>query len=403
MRRCAPIFLLALLFASQLLAQSPPASELSQFIDANARFGRELLWHAHSSSPGKNIALAPLPVSLTFAALSNTSFDYATNTEIDNVFGWSGETRNTSRILVALFEKPKPPPPPKSALEKSLANPPEAWDGIWFTTQFKCACLNLLSEYFMAAARKDFGFAFENTPGRSETTARGKTLSQPYSFRITSRIHHKSMWSDDIFQSPGHTDTFTLESGQQERVGLMTSTIAPFAYANTKDFEEVALPGETAYMLVVLPARGKTVAEIEEEIAKAPVSPESQLQKQLGSVDLPVFKFADKRDLTPVLEEMGVRRAFGTLRAFSAMTTGGIGAKLTAVSQSVRIHVDGEGIRADAVVGVEGVLGGILGGTAGSPPAHFHMVVNRPFLFFMRDNVTGSLLFEGAVMDPASN
>ncbi|MGB6485037.1 MAG: serpin family protein [Candidatus Acidiferrales bacterium] len=154
-------------------------------------------------------------------------------------------------------------------------------------------------------------------------------------------------------------------------------------------------------MLVVLPAQGKTVAEIEEEIANATESPEAKLRYRLGSVDLPWFGFAENRDLTPTLEEMGLRRAFGTPEAFSAMKKGRMGLALTDFSQASQIQVDPEGIRVDAVVGAEGMVGGILGGTLGPPPTHFHMVVNRPFLFFVRDNMTGSLVFEGAVMDPS--
>lgn len=402
------MFLLAALFTPQLLAQSPPASELSQFIDANARFGRQLLWHSHSSSPNKNIALAPLPVSLTFAALSDTSAstDVATTGEISKVFGWDdiGNTKETSHILVTLFEKPKPPRPknpPGMPANLLPSNPLNAWEGIWFTTQFQCACLNLLSQYFVRAAREDFGIVFENESDRKGTSTR-KTIPQMSTlFRITDSIHLKTSWNDGIVEQHEREGAFTLESGRQEQVEMINSELAHFAYANTKDFEEVVLPGEEAYMLVVLPAQGKTVAEIEKEIANAAVSPESQLQQRLGSVDFPTFEFTDNRELTPVLEEMGVRRAFGTLDAFSAMTTGSTGAQLTRVSQAVKIDVDEKGIRADAVIGFEGVIGGIMGGTTEPPPPpHFHMVVNRPFLFFVRDNMTGSLVFEGAVMNP---
>ncbi len=403
------MFLLAVFLTPRLLAQSPPASELSQFIDANARFGRELLWHAHSSAPDKNIALAPLPVSLTFAALSDNSAssDNATAQEIYTAFRWGdlGETRNIGRVFVTLFEKPRPLPPPKNppGMPADLlpSNPLDAWEGIWFVTQFRCVPLNLLSDAFLYVARKDFGIVFENESDRKGTSAR-KTISQMSTlFRITNSIHLKTSWNDGIIEQQEREGAFTLESGRQEQVEMMNSELAYFAYANTKDFEEVVLPGENAYMLVVLPAQGKTVAEIEEEIAKTTVSPESQLQKMLGSVDLPGFEFADRQDLTAVLEEMGVRRVFSTLDAFSGMTNGRIGAELTDVSQSVRIHVNLDGIRADAVTGFEGVIGGIMGGAVGPPPPpHFHMVVNRPFLFFMRDNMTGSLVFEGAVMDP---
>jgi len=53
----------------------------------------------------------------------------------------------------------------------------------------------------------------------------------------------------------------------------------------------------------------------------------------------------------------------------------------------------------DAITIMQGVVGGIAG-PGQKPPEPFKMIVDRPFLFFIRDNVTNTLLFSGAVMDP---
>jgi len=66
---------------------------------------------------------------------------------------------------------------------------------------------------------------------------------------------------------------------------------------------------------------------------------------------------------------------------------------LQGVFQSADIEVNREGIRANAATVVNGIYGGICGGLCKA----IHMVVNRPFLFFIRDNQTGTLLFIGSV------
>ena len=70
---------------------------------------------------------------------------------------------------------------------------------------------------------------------------------------------------------------------------------------------------------------------------------------------------------------------------------------ISELHQAVSLEVDRSGIRADA----ETVAGGIYGGIMGGPAQPFHMRLNRPFLFMIRDNITGALLFAGAVMDPS--
>jgi serpin B len=68
---------------------------------------------------------------------------------------------------------------------------------------------------------------------------------------------------------------------------------------------------------------------------------------------------------------------------------------LTEVNQKIDLTVDRSGIRADANT----VAGGVYLGTM-SDPEPFHMRLNRPFVFLIRDQTTDALLFIGAVVDP---
>lgn len=71
------------------------------------------------------------------------------------------------------------------------------------------------------------------------------------------------------------------------------------------------------------------------------------------------------------------------------------GGSLTGVAQKTEIAVDKNSIRADSGTVLAGVLGGIM-----TPNSPFEMTLDRPFLFIIRDNITGALLFAAAVMNP---
>ncbi len=68
---------------------------------------------------------------------------------------------------------------------------------------------------------------------------------------------------------------------------------------------------------------------------------------------------------------------------------------MTDIAQKVDLRVDRNGIVADAELVVGAMIAGLF-----RTPETFHVKLNRPFLFFVRDKLTHATLFLGAVMDP---
>src|ERR1700730_12258700 len=68
--------------SAQVQKQAQPAS----FLRSNDRFAFDLLRTAHQESPDRNIVLAPLLVSLTFAALLDGSPDSRSTHELSSTF-----------------------------------------------------------------------------------------------------------------------------------------------------------------------------------------------------------------------------------------------------------------------------------------------------------------------------
>jgi serpin B len=144
-------------------------------------------------------------------------------------------------------------------------------------------------------------------------------------------------------------------------------------------------------MVIVLPAPGSSIAQLEQELATQPDALDVALKKRVGRVTMPAFHMIYSADLGESIKALGVTTPFKNLVGMISIQ----GSHLTQVVQTVDIQVDKEGIRANSETVSGMVYGGIL---AANDP--FHMVVDRPFLFLIRDQTTNALLFIGALMDP---
>jgi serpin B len=90
-----------------------------------------------------------------------------------------------------------------------------------------------------------------------------------------------------------------------------------------------------------------------------------------------------------------MRAAFGKAD-FSGIADGGL--FISAVRQKAFVEVNEEGTEAAAVIGVPQTKG-----MPTEPPKPFQMIVDRPFLFLIEDELTRMILFMGVVIDPGGS
>ena len=170
-----------------------------------------------------------------------------------------------------------------------------------------------------------------------------------------------------------------------------------FGYTAGPGYSAVELPyrSSTLSMLVVLPGK-ETLEALQRRM-----SPEmlSRIIRGLSSkevtLSLPKFKIAERDVLNGPLRALGMADAFSEGADFARITPGSplqIGKALHAAD----IEVDERGTVASAVTIVEFKPLG----RASLPPATFD--ANRPFMFLLLDNRTGTVLFAGRLTDAAS-
>jgi serpin B len=148
--------------------------------------------------------------------------------------------------------------------------------------------------------------------------------------------------------------------------------------------------GDTTSMIVLVPDAG-TFDAFEAGLTAEPLRAILVGARSAGGdVIMPRFRFATSVALRDVLSALGMPEAFTEGADFSGID-GMRDLFVQAVIHKAIIAVDEKGTTAAAATGVSV-------GTTSLPPT---LVVDRPFLFFIRHNPTGAIVFQGRVVDPS--
>jgi serpin B len=120
------------------------------------------------------------------------------------------------------------------------------------------------------------------------------------------------------------------------------------------------------------------------------------------ALDLPRFKTRFEADLKPLFVGLGMHRAFDRSQADFSGITGRPAAEgsfsIDAIMHRAMIDVMEDGTEAAAATAVVVVPTSAVVRPPPPPPEPFR--VDHPFLFFVTDQATGAVLFEGRILDP---
>jgi serpin B len=231
----------------------------------------------------------------------------------------------------------------------------------------------------------------EKTAGKIPTIL-DQVQSNEVMFLINA-IYFKGLWRMAFDPSKTATGRFQAGQGGDQSVPMMHREPDTLRYASHADVEVVELLyGNGAWAMdVVLPREGRTLAQITTGLNAARWQEWVQGlgNAKIGLV-LPKLRLEYKRELKDDLSALGMRRAFDPDRAdFSNMISGPIGGNLylTRVTQKTFVDVNEEGTEAAAATSV-GV------GVTSAPAT---VIVDRPFLFVIRERHSGTILFLGQI------
>jgi len=209
---------------------------------------------------------------------------------------------------------------------------------------------------------------------------------------LTNAIYFKGDW--DVQFNANDTKQENFWSPQEQFAIPMMTRKGKYRYKESSDLQILELPyvGGKLSMLVLLPRKKDGLPILENQLTADFLS---KATKDLWELDvvvhLPKFKVEAAFTLNDPLITLGMPDAFGDKADFSGMD----GAKelyIGFVIHKAFIDVNEEGTEAAAATAV------VMQRQAFSQPIEFR--ADHPFLFFIRENQTGSVLFLGRVTQP---
>ncbi len=381
------------------LAASPV--DEARLASADTGFAFTLCNELAREQPAKNVFISPYSISTVLQMVCNGA---AGNTRQDmaRVLGTSGlEKEALNRACKALDESVRSA---ESNVVLNIAN------AIWYRTgvELRPEFVSLNKDYFGATMDAlDFNdprssgimnaWADKHTHGRIRKIVAGR-LPRDTEVLLANAIYFKGKWERKFDAKLTKERAFNLSDGRQKQMPMMQQS-GEFEYHEGAGCQAVRLPyaGRRLGMYVLLPEPGSSVEKLLGTLNAE--SWENQIRRQLlerkGSLVLPRFKLEYRAELKPALTALGMALPFSRAADFSDMSS--IPLYLSAVKHNSFVEVNEQGTEAAAVTTATMKMLAIQ-----RPAPPFEMVVDRPFLFVIEDNLTRTVLFMGAVFDPSS-
>jgi len=385
------------------LAPTVDPGDASQLAADNLAFGLAL--HAQlRGQNSENFVFSQTSISLALAML------------------YGGAANNTAAQMASTLRFTLPPErlhPAFDALDLALTTPPAGAganafrlviaNSIWVQTGFPflSSYLDLLAvnydaglftEDFVSApepARADINrWVSQQTENMIPELFPAQSIDASTRLVLANAVYFHGIWRDGfspvsangVFHAPMGDVSVPMMSNSQNNAALWGE--AGWTYAS------LAYNGGTTSMILLVPDAGTFDAFEQGLTAESLASMLAPAAPMLGRLSMPRFKFSTTSRLASVLKQLGMTDAFDPgLADFSAMD-GARDLVVDEVFHQAVVAVDEQGTTAAAATGVVGSVNVVI-----EPGQLF--VADRPFLFFIRHNPTGAILFQGRVLDPS--
>lgn len=215
---------------------------------------------------------------------------------------------------------------------------------------------------------------------------------------LANTIYFKGLWTHIFPEAATATQPFQTGDGRTVQVPFMKQ-IADHYFSEPPQLNAkvLRLPYENGRfsMILILPNENSNLNQLLNALTADSIHQAiKSMEETEVKLELPRFKINHATSLKEDLQQLGINRIFQDNAELGGISRGGqLPVKVSDVFQKTVIVVDETGSTASSASGSSLVF------TIASEPERF--VADRPFLFFIEEESTGTVLFAGKVEDPA--
>ncbi|KAH9330863.1 hypothetical protein KI387_002971 [Taxus chinensis] len=246
-------------------------------------------------------------------------------------------------------------------------------------------------------------WAADETKGKIDELLPADSVDKSTRLILANALYFKGTWQKKFDSAATKEGTFNLLNGDSVQVPMMTTTKKQFIQT-VGDCKILCLPyvqgqdKRSFSMYIILPDDIKGLPELEKKVDLNFL--ENHLSQgrevKVGSFQLPRFKISFSVEATEILKKIGLVLPFSNEADFTEMVDSPVASSLciSNVFHKSFVEVNEEGTEAAAATAATVLLRGILM----DPIEDF--IADHPFMFVIKEELTGVILFVGHVVNP---
>lgn len=382
--------------------ETQPVQLTADVQSANLQFAARMLNQLDSES-GANLCFSPpslaIALSMTLNGAKGETYD-----AIAQTLGYEKIPLNSINPQIRALNQLIQPSDPEVVIHTA--------NSLWIQQGFEIKpefSRTLLAFYETRTEPVDFGgspeaavkqinrWVKEQTQGLIEKLFEASDFNAQTRLALVNTIYFEGKWQFPFNKDATSEEPFYLESGKTKSVPMMFLA-QKLPYYKGEGFAAVALPygkGDYQFYLLV-PDKERSVAALRKQFTLERWARWTAGFRTIdGVVRLPRFKVESTHDLKLPLSVLGMEIAFDPDRAdFSRIAE--VAPERLYIQKAIQkavVEVDESGTKAAASTG-------ITVGVTSAPMEQFELIADRPFMFVIVHQPTGTVLFIGIVREP---
>jgi serine protease inhibitor len=399
---------------AQLQAQTIPKGEpvsVADLAKANnafaANFYKQLF---KTEAPETNIFYSPYSVSSAFSLLFSGTAQQSEQ-EIAKVFGWD---KNTQAHAASCAQLAKQMTSQKS--EKGVTFQPV--NRIFLNQKGKILpdYANLMQKVYeseiekvdfndnVAAADRINTWVEDQTNKKIKNLVPASALDPLAAMVLVNAVYFLGDWEVGFNPKNTEKEPFYTQAKKQEKVDFMKGEFvendaSAFGYKKTETYEVLEMPykGKKMSMVVVLPSEKIGLKGLVADLTPNKMSDwfkKLENDYEIANIQIPKWKHEFSKSLKEDLIDVGLKTIFDELN-FSRALLGEF--VVSDVFHKAFVEVSEKGTEAAAATAI---VVKMTESVEVRLPKQFNFVANRPFVYLIRDNESGTVLFMGQYAQP---